>query len=214
MDSQSKQLQEFWEQIEQVLEQLRDTEIEELPEQGERLLHAYRKRLREIDTNLTINFERNGDKGSMEVVLGCDGYPESIHNVLSLVNTAPKLNGIEIKAFNERHDPVPTMVNMGGELCPITDYWFSLRVVTGRLELSIYMEDAPSVLDMDPRVEAVMILLDALIGEYEIMTKIWALDWYSLPVDPLDYGLMPLADLRQRFDELKQQVQPIGIQLH
>lgn len=73
---------------------------------------------------------------------------------------------------------------------------------------------APRVLEMDPRVEAVMILLDALIGEYELMTRIWSLDWYELPVEPLDYGLIPLADLRQAFDRIKDQVKPVGITIH
>lgn len=214
MDSQTKQLQDFWDQLEQVLEQLRDAEAEELPEQSERLLHAYRKRLREIDDNLTLNFEQKGETGPMELVFGCDGYPESIHNVLSLVNSAPKLTGIEVKAFNERLDPVPGTINMAGEICEIHEYWFSLRLISGHLELAIYLQDAPNILDIDPRVEAVMIWLDALIGEYEIMTKIWALDWFSLPVDPLDYGLKPLAELREEFDAIKPEIKPIGIQLH
>ncbi len=106
------------------------------------------------------------------------------------------------------------MVNLGGELCSINDYWCSLRNIDGKLELAIYMEDAPTVLEMDPRVEAVMILLDALIGEYEIMTRIWALDWYDLPACPVDFGLIPLADLRAQFDQIKSRVQPIGIKLH
>jgi hypothetical protein len=67
---------------------------------------------------------------------------------------------------------------------------------------------------MDPRVEAAMILLDALLGEYEIMTRIWALDWFDLPVEPLDYGLIPLSGLRAEFDAMKAQVKPLGIQLH
>lgn len=214
MNSQMKQLKDFWETFGEALEQLRDAQLGELPEQGERLLSTYRKRLQEIDTNLTLNFERVSDEGTVELVFGCDGYPESIHNVLNLVDSAPSINGIQIKAFNDRYDPVPQIVNMGGEICDINDYWCSLRLINGRLELAIYLDEAPQILDMDPRVEAVMILLDALIGEYEIMTRIWALDWFDLPVDPLDYGLIPLVELRSAFDVLKKQVKPIGIQIH
>lgn len=214
MNSPTKQLREFWDLFGQALEQLRDTETEDLLDQGERLLHAYRKQLREIDTNLTLNFERNSEEGPMELVFGCDGYPESIHNVLSLVDSAPQITGVQVKAFNERHYPVPTLVNLGGELCEIGDYWCSLRVISGRLELAVYLSDSPSIVDMDPRIEAVMILLDALIGEYEIMTKVWVLDWYPLPVDPLDYGLIPLEELREAFDAIKHEVKPVGIQLH
>lgn len=214
MDSQTKQVRDFWNQLEQALAKLRDSDLEELSVQGERVLHAYRKRLREIDTNLTVNFERRDAAGPLELVFGCDGFPESIHNVLNLVNSAPDINGYQVKAFNERMNPVPQKVHLDGDVFSIDDYWCSLRVIHNRIELAIYMNDTPEMADMDPRIEAVMILLDALIGEYEIMTKIWALDWYLMPIDPLDYGLMPLTELREAFDEIKGQIKPLGIQLH
>lgn len=214
MNMTTKLLQEFWNQLEQTVEQLKSTEPHELPEHGERLLSPYRKRLQEIDNNLTLNIERQSDDSEVDLVFGCDGYPESIHTVLSLVDSAPKIAGVQVKAFNERYDPVPQMVNLGGEFVSIDEFWCSLRNINGRLELAIYLEDAPQMLDMDPRVEAAMILLDALLGEYEIMTRIWALDWYDLPVEPLDYGLIPLAHLRADFDAIKAQVKPLGIQLH
>ena len=89
-----------------------------------------------------------------------------------------------------------------------------MRQLNGKLQLAVYLRDAPKILEMDPRVEAVMILLDALIGEYELMTRIWSLDWYELPVDPIDFGLMPLSHLRHVFDDMKDRVQPIGITIH
>ena len=207
-------LDEFWSQLEQTVEQLKTTQPHELPEHGERLLSPYRQRLAEIDNNLTLNVERQSEEGAVDLVFGCDGYPESIHTVLSLVDSAPKISGVKVRAFNERFDPVPHMVNLGGELISIDEFWCSLRNINGRLELAIYLDDAPKVLEMDPRVEAAMILLDALLGEYEIMTRIWALDWFDLPVEPLDYGLIPLSGLRAEFDAMKAQVKPLGIQLH
>ncbi|HSG04680.1 MAG TPA: hypothetical protein VLA39_13250 [Marinobacterium sp.] len=210
----TKLLEDFWSQLEQTVEQLKETESENLSEQGERLLSPYRKRLQEIDNNLTLNIERQTDEGAVDLVFGCDGYPESIHTVLSLVDSAPQIAGVQIRAFNERCNPVPHMVNLGGELISIDEFWCSLRNINGRLELAIYLDDAPQVLDMDPRVEAAMILLDALLGEYEIMTRIWALDWFDLPIEPLDYGLIPMSNLRAEFDAMKIHVKPLGIQLH
>jgi len=214
MQYQVDDIKAFWEDLVQSLDQFQHSTIEQLAEQGERVLNDYRPSLKAIDSNLTFHFERNQVDGPVKLIFGCDGYPESIHNVLTLVGAAPQLKGIQVRAFNERHDPVPRTVDLGGEICEINDYWCSLRVLEGKLELSIYMEDAPKVLDMDPRVEAVMILLDSLIGEYEIMTRIWALDWYDLPVCPTDYGLIPLAQLRVAFDAVKSGVKPIGINLH
>ncbi|KAA0875903.1 hypothetical protein [Nitrincola tapanii] len=209
----SEQIENFWDQLEETLEQLLDSQNANHFD-ADVLLEHYRSILQSIDRNLTFHFEREEGEGPVEMVFGCDGYPESIHSVLSLVSAAPELKGIAFRAFNERCNPVPACVNLGDEQCEISEFWCSLRLIEGKLQLSVYMADLPDILEIDPRVEAVMILLDALIGEYELMTRIWSLDWYELPVDPLDFGLMPLASLREAFDQLKDSVQPVGITLH
>lgn len=208
-----EQIEIFWQQLEQTLEQLLGSQTETHFD-ADLLLEQYRTILHKIDRNLTFHFERDEGEGAVEMVFGCDGYPESIHSVLTLIGAAPALQGIEFRAFNERCNPVPACVNLGDEYCRIDDFWCSLRLIDNKLQLAIYMDDLPEILEMDPRVEAVMIFLDALIGEYELMTRIWSLDWYPLPQDPLDFGLMPLADLRGAFDTLKERVSPVGITLH
>ncbi len=209
-----KNIASFWEQLEDTIDQLLCSRAEDRFE-ADTLLKDYREQLQKIDRNLTFHFERDDEtEGPVEMIFGCDGFPESISTVLSLIGAAPDLKGINFKAFNHRYDPVPTHVHIGEELCEIRDFWFALRNVNGRLHLEIYMEDAPKVLDMDPRVEAVMIFLDALIGEYELMTRIWTLDWFEKPVAPEDFGYVPLRDLRTVFDEMKTQATPVGIKLH
>jgi len=209
-----KDIASFWKQLEQTIDQLLGSREEDRFE-ADNLLKNYRNQLQKIDRNLTFHFERDDEsEGPVEMIFGCDGFPESIATVLSLIGAAPDVKGISFKAFNHRYDPVPTHVHVGDELCEIRDFWFSLRQVKGRLHLEIYLKDAPKVLDMDPRVEAVMIFLDALIGEYELMTRIWALDWFELPVSPEDYGFHPLGQLRDVFDAQKVGSVPVGIQLH
>ena len=209
-----KDIVSFWKQLEQTIDQLLGSRAEDRFE-ADTLLKDYRDQLQKIDRNLTFHFERDDEsEGPVEMIFGCDGFPESIANVLSLIGAAPDVQGIHFKAFNHRYDPVPTHVHVGDELCELRDFWFSLREVRGRLHLEIYMQDAPKVLDMDSRVEAVMIFLDALIGEYELMTRIWALDWFELPVAPEDYGFIPLGRLREVFDEIKGESVPVGITLH
>ena len=208
-----EQIQAFWSQIEKTLDTLLDSQSDTYFD-NERLLDEYRQSLQKIDRNLTFHFERDAEEGPVEMVFGCDGYPESIHSVLSLISMAPELTGIQFKAFNERCNPVPARVNLGDDVCKIDEFWCSLRLIEGKLQLAIYLEDLPDILDMDPRVEAVMIFMDALIGEFELMTRVWSLDWYELPKDPLDFGLFPLEDLRERFDNIKEKVKPLGITLH
>jgi len=204
----------FWLQLQETIEQLLSSRSDDRFE-AETLLKEYRDQLQKIDRNLTFHFQSDeNEEGDVEMVFGCDGFPESIHAVLSLIGAAPDLNGIEFKAFNNRYDPIPLSVSIGDEYCEIGEFWCRIVVVNQRLQLEIYMQDRPPVLDMEPRVEAVMIFLDALIGEYELMTKVHSLDWFELPVSPEDHGLFKLINLRDQFDELKQSIAPIGLTLH
>jgi hypothetical protein len=207
------QIRAFWQQIEQTLDQLLDSQ-QDMQFDADSLLDTYRDTLQKIDRNLTFHFEREHEEGPVEMIFGCDGYPESIHAVLSVVGAAPQLSGINFRAFNHRYDPVPSCVNLGEEYCDIEEFWCSLRIIEGKLHLAIYLQDSPKILEMDPRVEAVMIFMDALIGEYELMTRIWALDWCELPAEPVDFGLIPLLQLREAFDRLKDDVKPVGITIH
>jgi hypothetical protein len=209
-----KKIDNFWQQLQETIEQLLDSRSDDRFE-AELLLTQYREQLRKIDHNLTFHFQTDeADNSAVEMVFGCDGFPESIHAVLSLIGAAPELSGIEFKAFNNRYDPVPLSVRVGDEYSDISDFWCRMVVVHGRLHLEIYMQDAPQVQDVEPRVEAVMIYLDALIGEYELMTKVHSLDWFELPLSPEDHGLFKLINLRDRFDEIKSQIMPIGLTQH
>lgn len=208
-----KKILSFWQQIEQTIDKLLTSESENQFD-NESLLLEYSKSLRSIDTNLTFHFERDEGEGSVEMIFGCDGYPESISSVLSLVGAAPEIGGINFIAFNHRYDPVPAAVNFGDEQFELEEFWFGYRIEDGRYHLDIYMQDLPDSLDMEPRIEAVMIYLDALIGEYDLMTRVTTLDWYALPVDPVDFALQPLSELRNCFDQQRDQISPIGLTYH
>jgi hypothetical protein len=213
MQTIQQQIEAFWQRVSTTIDQLLHSQ-EENQFDADSLLSEYRETLQRIDENLTFHFEREEEEGPIEMIFGCDGYPESIHSVLSLVGAAPELQGIRFKAFNHRYDPIPSHINVADEVCELKDFWYSLNCIDHKLHLAVYMHDVPRVLDMDPRVEAVMIFLDALIGEYEIMTRVWALDWLELPKDPVDFGLKPLSELRDSFDLIKRNVPIIGLTIH
>lgn len=208
-----KKIDTFWQQLQETIEQLLSSRSDDRFE-AETLLKEYRDQLQKIDRNLTFHFQSDEEEGAVEMVFGCDGFPESIHAVLSLIGAAPELSGIEFKAFNNRYDPIPLSIRIGEEYSEISEFWCRIVVVNKRLQLEVYMQDAPKELDMDPRVEAVMIYLDALIGEYELMTKVHSLDWLELPSSPEDHGLFKLINLRDHFDKLKQGIDPVGLTLH
>jgi len=47
---------------------------------------------------------------------------------------------------------------------------------------------------------AVFLLLDNMIGEYAVCTRVGEIDWASAPDDPDAAGYSPLAELREVFN--------------
>ncbi|MFB9885403.1 hypothetical protein [Balneatrix alpica] len=179
----------------------------------EDILLGYERLLKQIDENLTLQVGRAHAQAPVELVIGCDGYAESIASVMSLVQAAPSMQGVHIRAFHERLDEVPGVVEtLDEEPLALSTLWFHLSR-TDELHLSIFLEEFQG-LESDTRVEAVMYYLDALIGEFDLMTRVATLNWYVLPEDPLDFGLKPLSELRTEFDRIRASVRPLGVVLH
>ena len=205
-----EKITEFWCEVVSTIEGLLE-ETDEAAAHG--LLNHYEQQLKGIDGNLTFHFERNEESNRIEMIIGCDGYAQSIAAVLSLVDAAPLIDGVQVIAFNNRHDPMPECIRVGDDDFPLDQFWFSSRLDGGEFHLSIYL-DGLDEMDANPAVEAVMIYLDALLGEFDLMTRVATLRWYDKPADPLDFGLLPLGRLRETFDQQRQQIRLIGVTLH
>ncbi|HEY5717322.1 MAG TPA: hypothetical protein VIS52_02450 [Motiliproteus sp.] len=181
--------------------------------QARLLLQQYEEQLKVIDQNLTFHFERDDSSQRIEMIFGCDGYAQSIASVLSLVDAAPSIDGVQVVAFNGRQDPLPESVQLGEDPFVLDQFWFDYRIQAGEFHLSIYVDELGDI-DQNPAVEAVMIFLDALLGEFDLMTRVSTLSWYQKPSDPLDFGLQSLRQLRAVFDGLRSEIKLIGVTLH
>lgn len=200
----------FWCEVADTIDHL----IAETDESRARMLLAqYEERLKVIDQNLTFHLERDERTQKVEMIFGCDGYAYSIASVLSLVDAAPSMNGVQVVAFNGRQDPVPASVALDDEEFHLDQFWFGYRVSGGAFHLSVYLQDLEAA-EEGATVEAVMIFLDALLGEFDLMTRVASLSWHDLPADPLDYGLLPLDQLRALFDRERHRVGIIGVTVH
>lgn len=205
-----EKITEFWCEVVNTI----DTLLDETDESSAHsLLHQYEEQIKEVDDNLTFHFERNELHNRIEMVIGCDGYAQSIAAVLSLVDAAPAIDGIQVVAFNGRLDPIPDSVRVDDEEYDFDQFWFSYRVEHGAFHLSVYL-DGLDQMDSNPAVEAVMIFLDAQLGEFDLMTRVATLSWYDKPAEPVDFGLKPLAGLRHCFDDIRSEIRIIGVTLH
>ncbi len=200
----------FWCEVVSTIDSLLE-ETDEMSAHG--LLNQYEQQIKGIDGNLTFHFERSEEDSKIEMVIGCDGYAQSIVSVLSLVDAAPVIDGVQVIAFNGRYDPLPESVRVGDDEFQLDQFWFSHRLDGGEFHLSVYLDDLDEM-DENPAVEAVMIYLDAQLGEFDLMTRVATLSWYDKPVDPVDFGLQPLLNLRDCFDAIRSQIRLIGVTLH
>jgi hypothetical protein len=200
----------FWHEVSDTIDHLL-SETDENDARG--LITRYEERLKRIDENLTFHFERDEGDERVEMIFGCDGYAQSIASVLSLVDAAPMINGLRVVAFNGRYDPVPTEIRVGDVNYRVDDFWFSQRTDEGQVHLSLFIDEVDD-LESNPQIEAAMIFLDAIIGEFDLMTRVATLSWYEIPDDPLDHGLLPLSSLRSDFDAVRDNIRLIGMTLH
>lgn len=202
----------FWKLVSDNADQLRSL-VNEESVLAQELLEEVQDHLADIDPHLTVFCARNEAGTGIELVFGCDGYSQSIDTVLFLVAAAPKLEDIKVFAFNPRVEQIPEAIEIGDAVLELDELFFGLRSVGEELHLDLYLEELPMLEDA-PETDAALMFLDAIVGEYDLMTRIHSVNWLDLPEDPLDHGLKPLIELRQQFDLLRPKCPLLGEALH
>lgn len=193
-------IQSFWQLVNHHQAELRSL-VHERAALSDEFLEDLQDSLQAIDTCLTVFCTPAEDGKQVNMVFGCDGYQEGIELVLQIVASAPELKNINAVAFNPRAATIPDGIDLNGLLVNLEDVYFSLQQTKLGVHLDIYLEEM-SLHEDDLRVEAVLMFLDAIIGEYDLMTRIASIDWHDTPADPLDHGLRDLTSLRQAYDDL------------
>lgn len=161
------------------------------------------QRLEEFQSGLSYEVSGPDKKGDRELVISADGIRERFPAVQRLVSAAPVIPGWRIVAFRQRH---PESVKLGDRVITPKDFW--IRVSNrddGRVDLTPFAQ-VTSEADQTELDQALFLMLDSVLGEYDTETYVAGLD----PVEPLvgDGGtvapdLRPLTDLPAIVDALK-----------
>ena len=205
-------VQNFWQLVSGNADQLLSL-VDEESELAHELLEEVQHQLSDIDPHLTVFCARDESGTGIELVFGCDGYSQSIDTVLFLVAAAPKISQIKVLAFNPRIENIPEAIEIGDAVLELNELFFVLRNIGEELHLDLYLDDLP-IVDDAPQTDAALMFLDAIVGEYDLMTRIHSVNWLDLPEDPLDHGLKPLIELRKQFDLLRPKRPALGEALH
>ena len=137
-----------------------------------------------------------------ELIVSADGIQSVFPTVKRLVAAAPAIAGWTIIAFRPRKVLAGSSIELGdGTSVSGTDVSFHvLRTAGGKLDLVFYVNRVASPVS-DPVKQAVFLLLDSTLGEYDVETRLGAIDIQPGVAGPKD--ARTLADLPQAVDALK-----------
>jgi hypothetical protein len=135
----------------------------------------------------------NGE-GRHLFIISAEGIAANIPIVKRLVDAAPAIPGWQVIAFRPR-DPEVERVQVNNITVALDDVFFSEiddEPDDSHLHLRFFVSGLDAN-DPDPHCHGVFLLLDTVIGEYDVMTKLGALDF--APITEVDGRQRPLRDL-------------------
>lgn len=176
------------------------TRYYEQKEDQNKLFNELSTQLERVDSGLVFEFTPIRPDGVRELTISADGIKEHFPAVQSLVNKAPVIAKWKINAFRQRV-PGDSMEIKYDDSIKIgyDDIFFRFAKDSGKIALELNIRkfnDSPG------EKNAIFILLDGLIGEYDMETQISSIDFQLLDNSKInDYT--PLVYLRGLVDENK-----------
>ncbi|HEY8930737.1 MAG TPA: hypothetical protein VIM55_16150 [Mucilaginibacter sp.] len=166
----------------------------------ETIFNQLSEKLKDINNNLTFEFSPIKDNGTREFCISADGIKASFPDVIALVEKAPALPGWEIYAFRQRVPGDALKINMAGTELGYADIFLRYGEEDDKIgvELNIRNYDREN----NTIKGAVFILLDSLLGEYDMETYISWIDFVPLNESNIE-NLYPLTYLRDLVDLAK-----------
>lgn len=137
----------------------------------EPLIEPVAKRLKAYHDGLAHEIGQD-DNGVYDLVISANGIKDRMEPVTALVRAAPQIEGWKATAFRPRKTHGDVLLHMGGEDFRAEDVLYRLGDVTGGLcDIEILFRagfDAPE----DALIGPAFLIMDSIIGEYDVMTKI------------------------------------------
>ena len=167
---------------------------------GHGMVHRVGKELARVHSGL--NFEFGGPEGGRkEFVVSAGGIKDVFPAVRRLVEAAPDLPRWKITAFRPRRSDLTDMRLKIGELdLGPEDITFLAEPEGKKLDLVLYLPDYESTPDHVYE-QAAFLFLDLALGEYDVATRIGAIDFRPADARPRD-GAHALTELPALVDRI------------
>lgn len=153
----------------------------------------------EIDENLTFEFSPIHENGIREFSISADGIEESFSAVNKMISKSPKLKNWQFNSFRQRISGDELTINYGDYKIGYDDIYFTYSTDNDELGIELFTRNFEDSGEMK---NAIYILLDGLIGEYDVTVNINWIEWKKLEEENIQ-SLQPLIDLRKVIDHRK-----------
>lgn len=154
-------------------------------------------KLRKINPDLVFEFSPKHENGIREFTISADGIKEMFPTVEKLVEKAPKLKNWKFNAFRQRILGDDFEIQYGDLNIAYSDIYFRSENDNGKLGVELHIKNYNG---KGQTQNAIYILLDGLIGEYDVTTKIGWIEWVKLDESNLE-KLKPIIELRELIDK-------------
>ncbi|EJL74392.1 hypothetical protein [Chryseobacterium populi] len=145
-----------------------------------------------IDENLVFEFSPVAKNGIREFSISADGVEESFHSVEDLIKVNPKLSKWKFNAFRQRTPDNYHSIRYGKYSIAYDDVYFNYSISNNELGIELNIRNYDGTGDMQ---NAIYILLDGLLGEYDVVKNIDWIEWKKLDEKKKLHRLIELRGL-------------------
>lgn len=135
-------------------------------------------RLKLVHPQLTFLVGRSKTESPNELVITSNGIKEVFPLVIDVVNAAPKMEKWKVIAFKQKKSIKGAIKYNGLKIYP-NELYFDYRINQGLFNITLFIKNLDHY---DKRFAgAGFVILDNLLGEYNVATKIGAIEFKKLP---------------------------------
>ncbi|MBC5836172.1 hypothetical protein G6N05_14945 [Flavobacterium sp. F372] len=172
------------------------SEIDNL-EIREEIFNELTKNLKKVNEDLVFEFSPIHENKVREFTISAEGMKELFPIVEKLIEKAPKLKNWKFNAFRQRIPGDEFEIQYGDLKISYSDIYYRSENDNGKLGIELNIKNFD---DEAQTQNAIYILLDGLIGEYDVTTKIGWIEWVKLNENEME-NLKPIIELRNEIDK-------------
>lgn len=155
--------------------------------------------LQKIDKNIVFELAPIQKNGTREFSISADGIEKSFPAVELLISKKPKIKNWNFAAFRQRIESEDLEIQYGNYKIGYDDIFFRYSIEENQLGIELNIRNYDETAEMQ---NAIYILLDSLLGEYDVTKKIDWIDWKKLDETNIK-NLSKIIELRELIDSRK-----------